>query len=199
MRRIASLLVGAVLLGPYLAKAQDDRPQAPSQEVLESHVERCFGEVYPVLFQTLREWNAERPRWQKEQYTALFEADLEANAAQKPAAWLRDRRQLWASLPRELQVELPIAASSQLILIGSYADNAAAFQERFSVKEQQQRLQAKLYLILALAQDSAMRTKERTIQASHVLLAMMRGYTGLWPLCPTVMPQLRDQEGSRQR
>lgn len=148
-----------------------------------SYAQQRYNEVIkaaaPVATYLTR-WGTGELRWSKRDYTDTFQQSLEQLAQGKPQQWYTDRLKGWNDLPTALRPELPLTPAAELLIMSHFAEQS----QQFDVDNQSRVLEAKLYAVLATAQQQALQGRTKQISPSDVFVAFDKFWTGLWPLCP---------------
>lgn len=150
------------------------------------NVRECFtGLQFKELIGIFNRWNEKDFKLQRESFDEDFKSDIRRSAPFEPETWRTTRLNLWEKLPTELSASLPLTGDAQAMLCSLYDENAASFVTEYQDEYQRNHhLEAKLYLILALAQDAAEKEQTSEIRPSHLLPALSKAWTGLYPFCP---------------
>jgi hypothetical protein len=151
----------------------------------ETNLRECFGKEFPELLLLFERWNSKDLKLAKEEFKNDFIAEVRELAPQKPPGWERTLTARWESLNAQLETAIKLSNGAQVLLIGMYSENAAAFRQKYeSAQAREYRLRMKLFIILSAAQEQALSVRSTEIQPSHLFRAMMSGFTGWFPLCP---------------
>jgi hypothetical protein len=170
-----SLVVGVAAVigtgtGGPSASGQDTLPQKLHQSIEQAN-------ALTGLFEA---WNDRRLRLDKQQFSDLFQGEIER--AEMPADWKARRQRQWEQLPNALEARAPLTSGASLVLLGLYEDNREAFAQA-EIADRDRYMLSKLYFILGEAQQTATRQGSEQIKSSHILTAVQSGWCGIWPFC----------------
>ena len=171
-----------VLLGYALGAAVAARSSGVPEGI---DLQGCFGKEYGDLLGLLELWNSKDLLLKKADFAADFIAEVGELAPHEPPGWQEAVETLWRGAKAEVRPALRLSTGAEVLLIGLYSENAAAFRQLYpSAKARDHRLRMKLFVILSAAQEEAEGSKSGEIRPSQVFQAMRRAFTGFFPLCP---------------
>lgn len=143
----------------------------------------------------VKQWNNKFFAFDKVRLTPTFMESLQGLSADKPGDWQQKRAKLWQDLPGALNPEIPISALAAQWLDAMFSQNQREFYREVTTIESRQRMvNAKLYLVMSIAQVTAKREKRETIQPSDLFVAVGSAWASLWPICPRKGPPIDPQQ-----
>jgi hypothetical protein len=152
----------------------------------------CQAQAPNEVADYIRSWNQKKSAYERSAFDQVFNESLAQLAEGRPGTWRASRANLWQALPPELKPELPISPNGSAFLLSLFAENVEGFNKQVSDPDERRRLvDAKLYLVLSLAQPMAQQMRQESIEPSQLFVAIANAWTGLWPICPQVAGQLR--------
>ena len=176
-RLLAITVFALVIIDGVTAAGQDTSPATKAISL--------FQHEYPEVFDEFAKWNELQIDWTKQVYIDTFNSEIRRLEQGKAMGWGQARLELWGKLPNNLNSQLPISDAGQVMIGCYYAQNHAEFQKTSGEPAvRKQVIEAKLYLILSIAQSSAKSRKRLQIEPSDISEAFSAAWTGLWPFCP---------------